>query len=453
MGIEDFGKYGVLTAYFNIFQVLAVTGAPRLVVREMARARTEAGAYDMVRQQRWFHITWLNQVIGGGFGMAAMLIIANILNHPADTRQALAVVALSLIPAALSSAMGTVLQAVEKMEYIAIAHIVAGGMQLAGSLVALLLGQGLLMLAWMIVVWQGLTALIEIVITARLGFWGGFHWYGREALRLFRESFEFFLLSLSVAVFSRLDVLILSQVAGEGAVGLYNAAYLVVRAVNFVAISYSQAIYPTLARSYKQARAQFEQLMSKSLLWGMVGMLLLTLVLGIHAEWIIGLVYDKAQYNLAARLLAIEAIFVAIFFWNSVLSSGLMAGDMQSRSVIVSVTKLVTAFVYYLAFTYWWGVTGAAIATVVAGLTGTVLNYYFVNKDVCRLDTMMLLVKPLLAAMVSGGVWLVLQNWGWALGAVVGLGVYGGLAWGLRLISGEDMMLLKRLVVRPRRVA
>ncbi|MFN2111129.1 MAG: hypothetical protein ACK2UI_15855, partial [Anaerolineae bacterium] len=85
--------------------------------------------------------------------------------------------------------------------------------------------------------------------------------------------------------------------------------------------------------------------MSKSLLWGMVGMLLIALVLGIHAECIIRLVYDKAQYSVAARLLTIEAIFVAIFFWNSVLSRGLMAGDMQSRSVIVSVTKLVTAFV------------------------------------------------------------------------------------------------------------
>ncbi|MFN2283228.1 MAG: flippase [Anaerolineae bacterium] len=453
MGIEGFGKYGVLTAYFNIFQVLAVMGAPRLVVREMARARSADGDADTAQQQRWFHITWLNQVIGGVVGIVVMLVVSNILDHPADTRLALAVVALSLIPATLSSAMETALQAVEKMEYIAIAHIVAGGVQLVGSLVALLLGQRLLMLAWMIVVWQGLTALIEIVITARLGFWGGFRWYGHEALRLFRESFEFFLLSLSVAVFSRLDVLILSQVMGEGAVGLYNAAYLVVRAVNFIAVSYSQAVYPTLARSYKQARVRFEQLMSKSLLWGMVGMLLVALVLGIHAECIIRLVYDKAQYSVAARLLTIEAIFVAIFFWNSVLSRGLMAGDMQSRSVIVSVTKLVTAFVYYLAFTYWWGVTGAAVATVLAGLTGTVLNYYYVNKDVCRLDTIVLLVKPLLVAVASGGVWLLLRDWGWALAAIVGLGVYGGLAWGLRLISSEDVTLLKQLMIRPRRAA
>jgi len=450
MGIEDFGKYGVLTAYFNIFHVLAVMGAPRLVVREMARARHISGGDDVAQQQRWFHITWLNQTIGGMLSVAAMLIVANILNHPADTRQALAVVALSLIPAALSSAMETALQAVEKMEYIAIAHIVAGAVQLIGSLIALLLGQGLLMLAWMMVVWQGLTALLEIGIAARLGFWGGFRWYGREALRLFRDSFAFFLLSLSVVVFSRLDVLILSQVAGEAAVGLYNAAYLVVRVVNFVAISYSQAIYPTLSRFYKQARAQFERLMFKSLLWGMVGMLLTALVLGIHAEWTIGLVYVEAEYGLAARLLAIEAIFVAIFFWNSVLSSGLMAGDMQSRSATVSIVKLIAAFGYYLAFIYWWGVTGAAIATVVAGLTGTVLNYYFLNKDVCRLDALQLLLKPLLVAGVSGGLWLLLHDWSWALAAAVGLSVYAGLAWALRLISVEDVTLLKQLLMRSR---
>ncbi|MFN2111130.1 MAG: polysaccharide biosynthesis C-terminal domain-containing protein, partial [Anaerolineae bacterium] len=105
------------------------------------------------------------------------------------------------------------------------------------------------------------------------------------------------------------------------------------------------------------------------------------------------------------------------------------------------------------AFTYWWGVTGAAVATVLAGLTGTVLNYYYVNKDVCRLDTIVLLVKPLLVAVASGGVWLLLRDWGWALAAIVGLGVYGGLAWGLRLISSEDVTLLKQLMIRPRRAA
>jgi O-antigen/teichoic acid export membrane protein len=448
MGIEDFGKYGVLTAYFGVFYALAVMGAPRLVVREMARSRTAAGDYDIAQQQRWFHITWLNQLIGSVIGVVMMLVVAHLLNHPADTRQALVVVSIALIPAAISSAMEIALQAVEKMEYIAITHIVAGGVQLAGSLIALWLGHGLLMLAWMMVVWQGTIALMQILITLRLGFWHRFRWYGQESFLLFRESFEFFLLSLSAVVFSRLDVLILSQVVGEAAVGLYNAAYLVVRGVNLIAASYGQAIYPTLSHFYKQSRAQFEQLMFKSLLWGMLGMLLVALGLSIHAEWIIQLVYAKEEYSLAARILAIEAIFVAIFFWNSVLSRGLMAGDMQSRSVVVSTVKLVMALGYYGAFTYWWGVTGAAIATVVSMLTGAALNYYFLNKYVYRLDAMTLLVKPLMVAIVSAGLWFLLYDWGWALAAVVGFGVYGGLAWSLRLVSGEDIVLLKRLVTR-----
>ncbi len=452
MGVEDFGKYGVLTAYFGVFYVLAVMGAPRYVVREMARARTIAGDYDIGRQQRWFHITLLNQLIGGILAVIVMLCVAHLLNHPSDTRQALLLSSLSLIPAAISSAMEIALQAVEKMDHIAVTHIVAGGIQLIGSLTALWLGHGLWMLAWMMVIWQVTIALMQIVITLRLGFWNRFHWYGRESLILFRDSFEFFILSLSAIVFSRLDVLILSQVAGEAAVGVYNAAYLVVRGINFIAASYGQAIYPTLSHCYRQSRAQFEKLIFKSLLWGMVGMLLVALALSIYAEQIIQLLYAQDAYSLAARVLAIEAIFVAIFFWNSVLSRGLMAGDMQSRSVVVSTIKLVIALGYYSIFTNWWGVTGAAIATVTAALTGTALNYYFVNKYVYRLDIVTLLIKPLMVAVVSGGIWFLLLNLGCPFAVVVGLGVYIGLAWSLHLVSDEDIMLLKRVTIKSRRI-
>lgn len=377
LGAEGLGKYAIVIAYLNIFQVMAVMGVPRLTIREMAR-RPAKGVI-------WFQRMVVNQLIGAGASAVLLVAAANLLNHPPDTTLALGVIALSLLPFALSSAAESAFQAQERMELIPLAQIGAGTAQVVGSGLLLLAGRGVVALAWMVVVGWVVTAAIEMAIAGRMGLWCDFHLALGEAVGLFRLSFDFFLLSLSVVLFSRLDVLILSQMAGERAVGLYNAAYLVVRVINFLSAAYSHALYPVMSRLFNQARDCFGALLRQSLLLGLAATLLTAILLAAAAGPIIGLLYDGGEYAASVPLLRIEAPFAIIFLCNALLASGLMASNRQRCSVIVSGVKLGASLIYYLGLTAWLGVTGTAIATVLAGLTGTMLNTYFVNREVCPL--------------------------------------------------------------------
>ena len=439
LGVVGLGKYAVLAAYLQIFQVLTTVGVPRLIIREMARQQDDGPS--------WFRRTLVSQMLGAIGSGVVLVMVANLLNHPADTRQALGIITLSLLPYAFSSAAESAFHAKERMGFIAIAQIGARMVQTVASVLALLAGHGIIALAWTIVVGQCLIAIIEIGVTKRMDIWSDFRVEWRQTAFLFRESFHFFLISLSVVVFTRLDVLILSQMVGEEAVGLYNAAYLIVRVVNFLSVSYSSAAYPALSRLFAKAQADFETFLSKSLLFGTILTLLIAILLAVAAEPIIGLLYAGEEYALAVLLLRVEVPFIIIFMWNALLANGLMASNLESRSVIVSGVKLAAGLVYYLALTSRFQTTGTAAAQLQCwqALPERFRTFFF-TRQVYALDVTSLVAKPLaIGAIMVVALWVARRvPWpGLVAGGVI---LYVSLLVAFRMFSREDLGLFWQMV-------
>ncbi len=434
LGAAGFGKYGILMAYLHIFHVTAMAGVPRLAIRRMAR--------EVDDQLDWFHQAVVSQAMTSAGSAVVLTLLAHLLNHPPDTARALQIVALSLLPFALKSAAEIAFRAREEMGLTTLMETAAAGVQALGSIVVLLIGGEIVALAWMVLLGQVAGAITAFVLSARRRLWEDFSVDVRGAIRLCRQSLDFFFVSSSVALYSKLDVLLLAQMVSEEAVGLYNAAYLIVRVVNFVSVSYSDAAYPVLSRLFRRARGQFEALLQKSILLGTVVMLLVAVLLGAVAEPIIGLLYQDPEYADSALLLRILAPFVVIFIWNALLSSGLMAGDLQHRSVIVSGAKLGLGLVLYFTLTPWLGVRGTAIATVMAGLTGTALNYFFLSRELHPLKLRTVVGKPLMAGAVLMVALRSARSIPWPGLIAGGTLLYLSLLVGFRILSKEDIRLL-----------
>ena len=437
LGVEGLGKYTVLLAYVNIFNILAVAGIPRLVIREMTR--------QPQRRIIWFQRTVVSQVLGACVSALLMVIVSQRLHHPPTTALAVQVAALSLFPFALSSAAESVLQSLEKMNVIAMIQTAAIIVQLAGSIFVLFAVEGIVALAWVIVGTQILVALVESGLMHRIGLWQSFHVDWRGVFHLFRQSFDFFLLSLSVVVFSRLDVLVLSQIGGEAVTGLYNAAYLVIRVVNFISAGYSQAVYPVMSRLFNRDRHTFEQLMVKSLFVGTAWTLLAAVITGVMAENIINILYRNQEYAISVFVLRLETPFIVIFMWNAMLSNGLMSGNRQRRSATVAGIKLLIGLFYYVILTIWFGLTGTAVATILAGATGTFMNYYFFHREVNPLPFAPLVAKAgVIGGVVFFVVWL-LRKEVWTVQLLAGISICAGLLWLLQLFAKDDWDVLQRV--------
>ncbi len=436
LGVVGLGKYTLLLAFLNIFQTVSELGLPALTIREAARERTATTQY--------LYATGSLQVVASVLAWGGMVGFAALLGYPPDTRLMLLIGGASLIPYALVSATSTVLQAQERMTPVVMIDLAGVLLTVAINIVLMWLGYGVLYLAIAIVITQGLAAIGSLVVLARLGQLRPVSWYPALMRALLRAAPEFFLLTLAVVAFSRMDVLALSRLRGETEVGVYTAAFLIVNAANLAFVSYGNAIYPRLAQLFQVDPGRFAQLGER------VSKHALTLAVPVAvggfmlAGDLIKLAYRSAQYEHSAAALQVVVWYAVPFALNTVLSRMLLSSNRQRMSVVVAGTKMVFGLVAYLALIPPLGVVGAALATVLSALLGTALNWFYVARHVARLRLWRLLFRPGLAALgMAAGLALLKANIFVELAC--GAAIYSGLIVALGGVGAEDLAVLRGL--------
>jgi O-antigen/teichoic acid export membrane protein len=441
LGAGGLGKYAVVLAFVTVFQVVADLGMPRLVTRELARDH---------RPNRYFYGAIWVQLVGAVLAYGGLLLAIQLFGYRQDTSRALYVAGLSLFPYAITSACEACFQGMERMELVAGIETASYVTQLVLSVALLGSGHGVVALGGVIVVSESLAAVLCLCAAWRLGFLlpiradVAFSWQSARATP------PFFLLAVSVVVFSRLDIIMISKIMGERAAGIYSAAYLIVRAVNLVVTGYSDALYPALSRLHKEGsgRERMAMIARKTLQYGLIVVLPIAVGTTILAPDIIDLLYGNHQYAGASGLLQIVIWETVPFLVNAILSRLLIASDLQRLSVQVALLKLGASVAYYASLISLFRLPGAAVATVLSTTTGTGLNWRFVKEHVVSLNLLRLGLKPALAAGLMAVLLAVLPAW--ELWVLIPLGalVYTGLLFGMRAFASEDWMILRQLL-RP----
>lgn len=439
LGAGGLGKYAVVLAFITIFQVVTELGLPRLMIRELAR---------QCQPGRYFYGVVIMELGGAALAYGLLVAAVQVLGYKQDTSRALYIAGLSLFPYAVTSACQACFQALERMELITGIETVSYATQLALAVGLLSTGHGVVALGGVIVAGEMLAAALSLYLALRLGFLWPTRFDLAFSRQLVRSVPSFFLLALSVVVFSRLDIIMVSQFLGERAAGVYNAAYLVVRAFSLLITGYSDALYPALSRlgGSGSAREQLSLAGHKALQYGLILALPTAAGTAVLAPELIRLIYHNGQYAGASFVLRLVAWEIIPFFVNAVLSRLLIASDLQWLSVRVAVVKLFASTVYYIALVPLFGLPGAAVATVLATATGTGLNWRFIVRHVSPLNAGQLGLKPALATGVMAAALLALPAWGLGTMVAVGFVVYTGLLVGLRALSAEDWLLLCQLI-------
>lgn len=440
LGAAGLGKYAIILAFINIFQIVSELGLPALVIREAARRRQDASKY--------LYATALAHVLGAGASWLLLTLAALALRYPADTTRLIILSGASLLPYALASACETLFQAQERMEFIPLVELVGNACQLGLAVWLISGGYGVNALPAIVVGPQVLVAILSLSIAGSLGWLTPLRLDVAFSWRLVRASSDFYLLALSIVLFSRLDVLVISKLLSEQATGIYNAAYQVVRVVNLGAASYSDAIYPVLSRLFREAPERFVAIGRKALQYGLMIVLPVAAGTAVLASPLIAAIFRREQYAEAGPILQILIWLCIPFLVSALLSRLLLAGEQQRASLQVSLTKLVAAAVYLLILTPLWGLRGAAVASVAGTFTGAVLNWQFVTRRLASLRLGYLTAKPALAA--AGMATLVLfmpDRMGLAFTVGIGALAYMMLLFLMRAFTGEDWLVLQQLAM------
>ena len=355
LGPTDFGVLSYATAFVSLFAMLAALGLDGIVVRELT-----------------IHPERRDAILGSAFALkiaSGLLVylatVGTILLIEPGSRQMVFIV--SVIAGSLVFQAADVadfwFQSQLQAKYVALARITGLLASSAFKTLLLLKGAGVSAFAW--------TVLAEGVLTA-FALFAAFQYTGNHASalrlqwtiarRLMADSWPLAISGMLVALTMQLDKILLGEISGHDAVGIYSVASQLSSVWYMVPVVLGASLAPSLARAHAggdpshRARVQrvYDALAKVS-----IAMATLTFLL---ADPIIALLFGDA-YAGSARVLAIHTWSAVFVFHVSIRSRVLIAERKQGYVTRIAALTLLASIALNLVLIPAFGAPGAAWAS------------------------------------------------------------------------------------------
>ena len=434
LGPERNGEYAFAVNLLTYFVALTEFGLGTVLTRDIARQDMD-----------------LRPLFGAGLvirlrlvGVSAPLMVGLALIYYATgsvseaTVITAGVLAVGLLPTALSQAYAAVYGAWERMDRRGL--VAAGTSVLTVGLGLLLLGAGAGVVGLAVAGTVSGTASL-LVLARPVGLdllkTGG---QGREHRRpLLTAGFPLMLNGLLATAFVQLDILILQAVEGTTVVGHYNAAYKFINALNAIPAAVVLAAFPLMAR----AAADLDALGRwAARTWRvLISLAAPTVVLLFaYATPLVSALLGEEFLPFTAQALALLIWFLPLSYFNGTLQYVVISLDRQWWLAPAFLTTVVFNAAANLALVPVFGFLAAAATTIASEVVLLAMLVWILRRDhlVRRLAEPVL--RPVLAAScLALTIWM-LRDAPWLLAAAFGLLVYAGV---LVLSGGVNRPLLR----------
>jgi PST family polysaccharide transporter len=360
LGPEQFGLLNFAAAFVSLFSPLVHLGLDSIVTRESVRAPEDTRATLGTA----FVLRLLGGILSGLVATATILI-----TRPGEwlVGAMVAIAALAVLFQSLD-VIDFWFQSQLRAKYVVYAR---GGAYLvvAGARVAMiLLGAPLIAFAWAMFFELGLTAAGLLVLYRRDG-QRVLRWTAAvsRAKVLLRDSWPLFLSGVSVAIYMRIDQVMIGYMVNDAAVGTYSVAIRLVEIWYFLPMAIAASVLPALIKARQEDEAVY--LSRLQTFYDLVGALALVIAatISILSTPIISFLYGE-KYIAAGPVLAVYAwasvpVFLGVASSQHFLVENLTRISLY-RTALGVIVNIALNFVLIPAY----GPVGAAIASLFSWL-------------------------------------------------------------------------------------
>jgi PST family polysaccharide transporter len=381
LGPEQFGLFSFATAFVGLFGAVAGLGLQGIVVRDIVR--------DPAVKEEILGTAAVLQLLGGL--LAYGLILGTIFwLRPEDTLSKMLVVILG--STLLLKASDVALYWFESQVLSKYTVWVQNGCFLlfAAIKVALILNHApLIAFAWAA---MAEAMLVALLLFAMLGLRGPglrqLHVTVARAKGLLKDSWSLLLSGIAVVIYMKIDQIMLGQMVGDVAVGIYSAAVRLSEAWYFVPMVIVHSVFPAMLEAKKSSEEQYYQRLQHLYIFLFYLSVIFSLPLWFFSEWII-------QALFGVIYLESSSIF-SLYIWNTVFVSlgtargkWLIAENLQKYgAVYIGISMVSNVVMNYLLIPTYKGF-GAACATVVSTFIATIVAPALFQKT--RVSSIMLI--------------------------------------------------------------
>jgi O-antigen/teichoic acid export membrane protein len=361
--VELYGRYSLVNSFIAIFSFLPDLGVGLIVIREIARNKKEAATY-------LGNSFFLNSSLGL-LTLVVIYITALLFHYPLDVFYLIGIAGLTLFISTLRSVGIFYFDGMEKMHYSAILNTLNTMITLICGFIAVLLGYGLPGIFWGMLIGT-LISLTVTWLTVRRYTMPKFAFNRKLIKHIFMNGFPLGIAAFAALIYTRVDTILLNQILGEHAVGIYNSATPFIFAlISLLNVPFVVAVYPTLSRLSELDHTRFKNAIKKS--FGAIALWSIPAAVGVSLfAQVIPLIFGE-KYSAAVPLLRLLIFVVPFASFSALLYKILIVLHKQKAYLYISIVGAVLSVVLNLLLIPKFSTFGAVYSSLLTQISMFIL--------------------------------------------------------------------------------
>jgi len=445
---DGLGVYATALAFYGTGRHWVDLGMFNFISREVARNPGKTNRYIL-------HLGALSLAVTLPL-LSVLVIVVRLLGYSSETTMGIYIMLLALVAAPLNTILEAVTVAYQRVELTTLSQLVGNAGEIVGTISLLAIGYGIIPLILNFVCWRYATFLVMALLFSRHIMVPKWEFSLTHMKILFGEVKYFALLGICGGFFtSEVEIILLSILTNDLAVGLYSASLKIITVWYFIPHTVLPIAFPLLSKSFIESRERFTHLQARTVKYLMLTAFPLTVGLFALSDRIILILYGPG-FEAAVPLLQLMAWMPILFFLSDVLWRTLLARNEQqlaSRVQIISIiVRLASGAGLILAFGY----IGAALALGVTFAIFVSLHMHYAAKGGTPIAFFRLSRSFLISSFIMGiATWTLEHRMAapLALNVAVSLILYGTLVYLFQGLQREDLDVFRRLVACREKLA
>ena len=264
--------------------------------------------------------------------------------------------------------------------------------------------------------------------------------------RITLASLPFVITGILYTVYYSIDVVMLTNMIGDYATGIYNAAYKLVAVLNLSYAVYTAVIFPVMSKFFKNDESMLLISFEKSIKYLMLLIIPVAVATVFYSTDIIHLIYGH-EYDAASSVLSILIWTVCLLFISGACNTLLNASHKE-----VSVTKIYAiAAVFNIVLNFFMipylSYDGAAITTVLSDLLIVILQSYVIYRLGHRPNKKLYFdILKIIAGSAVLGIALSFLNLNMWVALPVGIIIYLAVMYLIRFFDNDDKYIMREIL-------
>ncbi len=336
IGPADLGKYYLAISLTTIFAIFIDLGLGNVLTREVAKREKEPSI-------------WLGNILALKlpltiFSLISLFIFVYFVGYDKLTTTLIYISAISMVLDSFTNSFFATSRGCHNLKYESIASVIFQLIVLVVGYGALLMGASLLWAMAALAIASVFNLIFSFsVVYFKLKIKVKLIWNSLFIKQVIKVSWPFAVFAIFQRFYTYFDSVLLSIYAGDTQVGLYQVAFKIIFALQFLPLAFTASVYPALSSYWKNNREQLAITFERAMNY--LTIISLPIVVGVFllADKIVLLFKD--DYLEAALPLKISIISLLFIFLNFPIGSLLNACDAQKKNtrnmIIVAVSSVV----------------------------------------------------------------------------------------------------------------